>query len=188
MLAHLQGKTLSIPKFGNILEVDSKTVSRYIDTLIGLLPVWSMMTWHENTEKQVIKSPRYYVRDSGILHHLLEITNYDALLSHQVVGKSWEGFVIENIHSVASRLAKTYVYQTSTGAEIDLIIRFAYDDIWAIAIKFGLAPKVNYVFTRTYYKVGATHNYVVYGGNEEFSIFNGVTMISRAGLMRKILQ
>ena len=113
-------------------------------------------------------------------------TSYDALLSHPVVGKSWEGFVIENVHSVLPRRAETYFYQASTGAEIDLIIRLAYNEIWAVEIKFGSAPKVSMVFNRTCVEIGATGKYVVYGGEEEFSIGGGVVMISLRDLKAQL--
>ena len=186
MLSHSQGETLNFSKLGSNLEIDAKTVSRYVDVLVDLLLVRRLMPWHENTKKRWVKSPRFYVRDSGILHQLLGIFSYDALLSHPVVGKSWEGFVIENVHSVLPRRAETYFYQASTGAEIDLIIRLAYNEIWAVEIKFGSAPKVSKVFNRTCEEIGATRKYVVYGGEKEFSIGGGVVMISLRGLMGEL--
>ena len=186
MLSHSQGETLNFSKLGSSLEIDAKTVSRYVDVLVDLLLVRRLMPWHENTKKRWVKSPRFYVRDSGILHQLLGIFSYDALLSHPVVGKSWEGFVIENIHSVLPRRAETYFYQASTGAEIDLIIRLAYNEIWAVEIKFGSAPKVSKVFNRTCEEIGATRKYVVYGGEKEFSIGGGVVMISLRDLMAQL--
>ena len=186
MLSHSQGETVNFAKLGTSLEIDAKTVSRYVDVLVDLLLVRRLMPWHENTKKRWVKSPRFYVRDSGILHQLLGIFSYDALLSHPVVGKSWEGFVIENIHSVLPRRAETYFYQASTGAEIDLIIRLAYNEIWAVEIKFGSAPKVSKVFNRTCEEIGATRKYVVYGGEKEFSIGGGVVMISLRGLMGEL--
>ena len=186
MLSHSQGETLNFSKLGSSLEIDAKTVSRYVDVLVDLLLVRRLMPWHENTKKRWVKSPRFYVRDSGILHQLLGISSYDALLSHPVVGKSWEGFVIENLHSVLPRRAETYFYQASTGAEIDLIIRLAYNEIWAVEIKFGSAPKVGKVFNRTCEEIGATRKYVVYGGEKEFSIGGGVVIISLRGLMAQL--
>ena len=186
MLAHLQGEPVNQSKLGSNLEIDGKTVSRYIDVLTDLLLVRRLTPWHENVIKRLVKSPRYYVRDSGILHYLLGIQDFDTLLSHPVLAKSWEGFVIENIHSVLPRLAETYYYQTTNGAEIDLLIRFGFNNVWAIDIKFGVAPKVSRVFGRICEDVGANKKFVVYGGEEEFSIGDDVTMISLPGLMKKI--
>lgn len=186
MLAHLQGEPVNYSKLGSNLEIDSKTVSRYVDVLTDLLLVRRLMPWHENVRKRLVKSPRYYIRDSGVLHYLLGIYDFNTLLSHPVLGKSWEGFVIENIHSVLPRLAKTYYYRATTGAEIDLLIEFGFSNIWAIEIKYGVAPKVSRVFHQTCDNVGANRKFVVYGGEEEFSIGNDTTMISLPGLMQKI--
>lgn len=100
MLAHLQGEPVNQSRLGGNLEVDGKTVSHYIDVLVDLLLVRRLEPWHANVKKRLVKSPRYYIRDSGILHRLLGIGSHDRLLSNPVLGKSWEGFVIENIHSV----------------------------------------------------------------------------------------
>ncbi len=186
MLAHLQGEPVNQSKLGSNLEIDGKTVSRYIDVLTDLLLVRRLAPWHENVKKRLVKSPRYYVRDSGLLHHLLGVHDFNSLLSHPVLGKNWEGFVIENIHSVLPRLAKTYYYRTTNGAEIDLIIRFGFNNIWAVEIKYGVAPKVSKVFGQTCDDVEANKKFVVYGGDEEFSLGDGLTMISLPALMKKI--
>ena len=186
MLSHLQGETLNCSKLASNLSVDAKTIASYIDALVDLLLVRRLMPWHENTKKRVTKSPRYYIRDSGILHQLQSIYDYDALISHPVLGKSWEGFVIENIQSILPRRAKTYFFQASTGAEIDLVIRFSHNKIWAIEIKFGIAPKVSKIFSQTADEIGATSKFVVYGGDDEFSIGNSVTMISLPAMMHRL--
>lgn len=186
MLAYLQGEPVNQSKLGSNLEIDGKTVSRYIDVLTSLLLVRRLTPWRENVIKRLVKSPRYYVRDSGVLHYLLGIQDFDTLLSHPVLAKSWEGFVIENIHSVLPGLAETYYYQTTNGAEIDLLIRFGFNNVWAVEIKFGVAPKVSKVFGRTCEDVGANKKFVVYSGEEEFSIGDNTTMVSLSGLMKKI--
>jgi uncharacterized protein len=188
MLAHLQGETVNYSKLANNLEVDRKTINHYIDILVDLLLVRRIEPWHANIKKRLIKSPRYYVRDSGILHRLLGIGNYDALLSNPILGKSWEGFVIENIHCVLPYLAETYFYRTSAGAEIDLVIKMPNSEIWAVEIKHGTAPKLGKHFSQTCNDVGATHKYVVYGGDDEFPIQNDVRMISLNKLMGKLEQ
>ena len=145
-----------------------------------------MQPWHANVKKRLVKSPRFYIRDSGILHRLLGINNYDALLSNPVLGKSWEGFVIENIHSVLPKLAETYYYRTAAGAEIDLVIKLSSSEIWAVEIKYGKAPKPGKHFTQTCEDVAATEKFIVYSGEEEFTVGNGVTVISLQGLMEKL--
>ena len=186
MLAHLQGESVNYSKLGANLEISSKTINHYIDILTDLLLVRRIEPWHVNVKKRLVKSPRYYVRDSGVLHRLLGIGNYNALLSNPILGKSWEGFVMENIHSVLPRLAETYFYRTAAGAEIDLVIKMPNAEIWAVEIKYGLAPKLGKHFNQTCKDVGARRKYVVYGGNDAFPIGNDVQMISLPKLLLEI--
>ena len=186
MLAHLQGETINYSKLASNLEVDAKTVSHYIDILTDLLLVRRLEPWHANVKKRLVKSPRYYVRDSGILHRLLGINSYDELLSNPVLGKSWEGFAVENILSVLPSRAETYFYRTAAGAEVDLVIRMTSSEIWAIEIKHGVAPKLGKHYSQTCDDVGATHKYILYGGDDEFPVGNDVKIISLSGLMERL--
>jgi predicted AAA+ superfamily ATPase len=186
MLAHLQGEPVNYSKLGANLEIDGKTVSNYIDILSDLLLVRRLEPWHANVKKRLIKSPRYYIRDSGILHRLLGIDHFDALLSNPVLGKSWEGFVMENIHSVLLRRAETYFYRTAAGAEIDLIIRMPSSEIWAVEIKYGTAPKLGRHYSAICDDVGATRKYIIYGGDDEFPVSSDVTVISLTRFVQKL--
>ena len=186
MLAHLQGESVNYSKLGANLEISSKTINHYIDILTDLLLVRRIEPWHANVKKRLVKSPRYYVRDSGVLHRLLGIGNYNALLSNPILGKSWEGFVVENIYSVLPRLAEIYFYRTAAGAEIDLVIKMPNAEVWAVEIKYGVAPKLGKHFNQTCKDVGATRKYVVYGGDDAFSIGNDVQIISLPKLLLEI--
>ncbi len=187
MLAHLQGEPVNYSKLAGNLELhDGKTVSHYIDILVDLLLVSRLEPWYANVKKRLVKSPRYYIRDSGIQHRLLDIGCYDELLSNPVLGKSWEGFVIENIHSVLPRRAKTYFYRTAAGAEIDLIIKLSASQTWAVEIKYGTAPKVSKHFSQICDDIGATEKYVIYSGEEEFSIGDSITVISLFKFLNKL--
>lgn len=188
MLAHLQGEQVNYSKLASNLEVDRKSVNYYIDILINLLLVRRIEPWHSNIKKRLVKSPRYYIRDSGILHRLLGIGSQDALSSHPALGKSWEGFVVENILSVLSCLAEAYFYRTAAGAEIDLVIKMPNMEIWAVEIKYGLSPKISKHYSQICDDVGATQKFIVYGGDDEFMISGGVRMISLAKIMEKIAQ
>lgn len=186
MLAHLQGETANYSRLASNLEIDAKTVTHYIDILTSLLLVRRLEPWHANVKKRSVKSPRFYVRDSGILHRLLGINAYDALLSNPVLGKSWEGFVIENIHSILPGRAETYFYRTAAGAEIDLVIKMPSSEIWAIEIKYGVAPKLGKHYSKTCDDVGATYKYILYGGEDEVSVGNDISVISLRGLMERL--
>lgn len=186
MLAHLQGETVNYAKLATNFAVDGKTISHYIDILDDLFLVRSLEPWHANVKKRLVKSPRLYIRDSGIAHRLLGINNYDALLAHPVVGKSWEGFVLENILSILPSSAQTYFYRTAAGAEIDLLISLTANELWAVEIKTSIAPHIKKGFNQACEDVKATHKYVVYGGEDEFQIGNNITVISLKKLMKKI--
>lgn len=186
MLAHLQGETVNYSKLGGNLEVRGKAVTHYIDILTDLLLVRRMEAWHVNVKKRLVTSPRFYVRDSGLLHRLLGIGHYDALLSNPVLGKSWEGFVLENIHSVLPRRAETYFYRTAAGAEIDLVIKMPSSEIWAVEIKYGVSPKLGKHYSKTCDDVGASRKYVVYGGDDEFPVGDDVSIISLPKFMSEI--
>lgn len=186
MLGHLQGETLNINKLATNLEVSRTVVYHYLDILTDLLLVRRLEPWHANVKKRLVKSPRYYIRDSGIHHRLLNIDSFDALLSNPILGKSWEGFVIENIHSVLPRRAQTYFYRTAAGAEIDLVVQMPNQKIWAIEVKYGVAPQLSKHYNRICEEIGATKKYIVYGGNDEFEISKNITMISLHKLMQKV--
>jgi len=186
MLAHLQGETVNFSQLAGNLEVDGKTISHYLDILVDLLLMRRLEPWYANVKKRLVKSPRFYIRDSGILHRLLGISDYDDLLSNPVLGKSWEGFVIENILSVLSPSAHANFYRTAAGAEIDLLLRLSSTDLWAIEIKKGAAPKITRGFHQACEDVQATRKFVVYGGDDEFPVKHETTVISLQKLMARL--
>ncbi len=186
MLAHLQGEPVNFSKLGSNLEVDGKTVANYVDILVDLLLVRRLEPWHANVKKRLVKSPHFYIRDSGILHRLLGIGDYDALLSNPVLGKSWEGFVIENILSVLPDRVEVYFYRTAVGAEIDLLLKISSKALWAIEIKNSVAPKITKGFHIACEDVKANKKYVVYGGDDEFPIENNPVVISVNRFLNKL--
>jgi len=186
MLAHLQGEPINFSKLGGNLEVDGKTVAGYIDILVDLLLVRRLEPWYANVKKRLVKSPHFYIRDSGILHRLLGIDDYDSLLSNPILGKSWEGFVIENMLSVLPNRAEAYFYRTAAGAEIDLLLKLSAKELWAIEIKNSVAPKIKQGFHLACTDVEATQKYVVYGGKDEFPIEKNTTVISLKNMLLKL--
>jgi len=188
MLGHLQGETINYSRLAGNLEVDGKTVSHYLDILVDLLLVRRLEPWYANVKKRLVKSPRFYIRDSGILHRLLGIPVYDALLSNPVVGKSWEGFVVENILSVLPVTAETYFYRTAAGAEIDLLLRLSSSELWAIEIKKSTAPTITRGFHQACVDVQATQKFVIYGGGDEFPAKYETIVTSLQKLMLRLIQ
>ncbi len=187
MLAHLQGEAVIHATLAKNLGVSAPTIATYLDLLCDLLLVRRLHPWHTNAKKRLVKNPRYYIRDSGIVHRLLGIGNYNALLSNPVLGKSWEGFVMENIHSVLPRLAETYYYRTKAGAEIDLVIKMPSSEVWAVEVKHGSAPTLDGKhYAQTCADIGATHKYIIYGGDDEFPIASDIHFISLPLFMKKL--
>ena len=184
MLAHLQGEAINYSSLANNLEVSSKVIAHYLDILVDLLLVERLEPWHQNVKKRLVKSPRFYIKDSGIVHHLLGIARFDELLSNPILSKSWEGFAISNILSVLPNHVKAHYYRTASGAEIDLVLTLSSTERWAIEIKYGLAPKVGRGFHQAVDDVSATRKWVVYSGDETFPIQHDITVVSLAGLLK----
>jgi predicted AAA+ superfamily ATPase len=139
MLAHNQGQMLNAAQLASGLGVSGHTVARYLDIMVDLLLVRRLQPWAANIKKRLVRTPKVYVRDSGLLHALLGICNHEELLGHPVVGSSWEGLLIENIVNALPATAHPTFYRTFTGAEIDLVIEFSAKERWAIEIKRSLS-------------------------------------------------
>lgn len=184
MLAHNQGGVLNTAQLARNLGVDVKTAAGYIDLLVDLLLVRRLPAWHANIGKRLVKSPKVYVRDSGLVHALLAIDDRDALFSHTVVGASWEGFVIENLLAVAPEGATGYFYRTSGGAEIDLVVSLPDRRLWAIEIKRSLAPRPKRGFHSACADLKPDRRYVVYPGADRYPLGEGIEAISLHGLAR----
>jgi len=188
MLAHNQGTVLNAAHLARNLDVSGVTIGRYLDLMTGLLLVRRLKPWIANVGKRLIKSPKIYVRDSGITHALLNIPNYNNLLGHPVVGGSWEGFVIENIMAVAPSRVQPYYYGTPRGAEIDLVLEFPGGTKWAIEIKRNSAPSISKGFYAGCEDVKPDKRFVVYSGSDSFPMGEDITAISLPNLMQELLK
>jgi len=137
---------------------------------------------YANVGKRLVKSPKTFIRDSGILHSLLNIQTLDDLLSHPVLGSSWEGLVIENLLSVAPPGTEAFFYRTAAGAEIDLVLSFG-GKIWAIEVKRTTAPRLTKGFHHACDDIEPTAKWVVYAGDEEYKLRDGITVLPLARMM-----
>lgn len=160
MLAHHQGELLDQSKLASALAISGQTVSRYIDLLCDLMLVRRLPAWHGNVGKRLIRSPKVYVRDSGLVHALLGLSNLDAVLGHPVAGSSWEGFVVEQLVNAAPN-AQASFYRTSNGAEVDLVLTFRTQQTWVIEIKRSSAPTVSRGFHQAAVDLGAVRKLLV---------------------------
>ncbi|MBU2605191.1 MAG: ATP-binding protein [Alphaproteobacteria bacterium] len=177
MLAHNQGGLLNASKLAGGLDVSAQTVNRYIDLLVDLLLIRRLPPLHGNVGKRLVKSPKVYVRDSGLVHALLGLANFDALAGHPIVGASWEGFVIENLLAAAPERTQASFYRTSAGAEIDLVLDLPQGQRWAIEIKRGLAPKTQKGFHHARDDIMPDRTLIVYSGNERYPKAEGIEVI-----------
>ena len=186
MLAHHQGGMLNVAHLSRNLGVDVKTVQSYIDLLCDLLLVRRLAPWHTNTGKRLVKAPKVYVRDSGLVHALLNIETKETLLSHMVVGASWEGYCIETLLACAPKGVTGYFYRTGGGAEIDLLLTWPGGELWAIEIKRSSAPKVERGFHSACDDLNPSQKWVVYPGQENYPISADIQAISLPGLCERM--
>jgi predicted AAA+ superfamily ATPase len=186
MLAHHQSGLLNMAQLARNIGVDIKTVQSYIELLCSLLLVRRLPPWHANIGKRLVKSPKVYVRDSGLVHALLDIETKETLLSHPVVGASWEGFCIENLLSCAPANVQAYFYRSAAGAEIDLLLAWPGGELWAIEIKRSLTPKPERGFYSACGDLAPSRKLVVYPGQEPFPLGADVQVVSLVGLCQEI--
>lgn len=186
MLAHAQGSTFNAARLASGLGLSGQTVMRYLDLLADLLLVRRLEPWSVNLGKRLVRSPRIYIRDSGIAHALLGIGDLEDLLAHPVAGPSWEGFVIENLIGAAPAGTQAAFYRTAAGAEIDLVLTPAPTRHWVIEVKRSLAPKPGRGFHQACADLGAQRRFIVYPGEERFSAGAGVEAIGLAELMLEL--
>ena len=187
MLAHMQSGLLNAAQLARGLAVDGKTITRYLDLLVDLLLVRRLPPYSTHIGKRLVKSPKVYVRDSGLVHTLLGLDNQEAVLGHPVAGGSWEGFVIENILGNAPERTQASFYRTAAGADIDLVLEMPGGPLWAIEIKRGLAPKLNKGFHHARADLTPARSFIVYSGEERYPKADGVEVIG-LGEMARLLQ
>lgn len=177
MLAHGQGTLLNASRLAAGLAISAQSVTRYIDLLADLLLVRRLSPFHANLGKRLVKSPKVYVRDSGLVHALLGIADHDALAGHPVVGASWEGFVIENLLAAAPAGTRASFYRTAAGAEIDLLLELPGGKRWAVEIKSGLSPRLEKGFHFARQDLKPEKSFVVYAGDDRYPLDEGVEAI-----------
>ena len=177
MLAHNQGEVLNASALARALEVSVQSVTRYIDLLADLLLLRRLPPFRANVGKRLVKSPKVYVRDSGLVHALLGIGSLERLAGHPVVGRSWEGHVVETLLSVLPPGAAAFFYRTSAGAEIDLVIRLSDGGLWAIEIKRSLSTGIGRGFRLACADIDPVRSFVVHAGDDRYPVAAGVEAI-----------
>ncbi|MDX5321549.1 MAG: ATP-binding protein [Bacteroidota bacterium] len=186
MLAHNQGEQVNYSKLAVSLDVSIHTIKRYIELLEDLLLLRTLRPWSGNIKKRLVKSPKIYIRDSGLTHALLGLSTMEEVLGHPIVGSSWEGFALENILSSISSEYTPWFYRTSAGAEIDLVLEKGFQNRIAIEIKRSLSPSVTKGFHLACDDLKVSDRYLIYPGNESYTLPNEVKVISLTDLIAKL--
>ncbi len=182
MCAHNQGQQLNLSKLAESLGLTHPTIRRYIDLLEQTFIVRTIPPFEINIKKRLVKSPKVFVRDSGILHKLLAIPNFNSLLGNPVFGSSWEGMVIENI-IVNMPSWDYFFYRTATGDEIDLLLKKG-NQVIAIECKASDAPKVTKGFYRSLEVVKPNRTYIIAPTNDTYQLQENITVIGLENFLK----
>jgi uncharacterized protein len=186
MLAHTHGGILNTQRLAKSLDANWHTVNQYLGLLTDLLLIRQLRPWSTNLGKRLVKSPKVYVRDSGLLHSLLGINSMEELLGHPAGGESWEGFVIEALIAAAPEGARPYYYRTQAGAEIDLVLEFNLSERWAIEIKKSSVPTISKGYQSGVNDIAATRKIVVHQGAESFPMKDGVEALTLSDALKVV--
>ncbi len=177
MLAHLQGQLVNNSQIARSLGISSPTVKHYMGMLEDTYIVRVLQPFHLNIKKRLVKSPKIYIRDSGLLHSLLRLHYFDEILGHPNTGNSWEGFVIEQILSFQTSHYDPFFYRTRAGAELDLVLFKSSQEIIGVEIKYSMAPKVTRGFWKSIEDLKCRKSYVIYPGHETYLISENVQVL-----------
>ena len=186
MLSHYHGQIMNFAEFARSFGVSDMTVRKYIDILEGTFMVRVLQSWHNNTRKRLVKSPKIYLRDSGLFHSLQSIDSMEQLLAHNRLGPSWEGFAVEQACQAIDKDGRDiYFWRTHAGAEVDLFWQ-AGGKSWAIECKFADAPKSTRSMQSALVDLELEHLWVVYPGKEKYRIAERITALPLNGIMEKL--
>ena len=187
MLAHVSGNIWNAETFARSLGVTAPTVLRYLDYLEGGFMVKRLLPWFTNTKKRLVKSPKVYVRDTGLLHTLLNIHNTDELLSHPVAGASWEGYVMEQIAACKNPELQLHYYRTHDGAECDAVLVKGIKPVACIEIKLGNAPTVSKGYLHCIDDLKPKYKLIITPQSETYTAQHGVQITGIRSFLKEQL-
>ena len=187
MLAHSHGQCLNASALAQNFGVSVPTIKRYLSILEGTYMVAQLRPYSANVKKRLVRTPKIYIRDTGVLHALLDIRDMEDLEGHPIIGASYEGWVIEQIAAATRKLGgRHYFYRTHAGAEIDLLLELR-GELVAVEIKRSLSPKVERGFHEACDTLSITGRHLVYPGSESYTIGNNVRVSSVSSLINDLL-
>ena len=187
MLAHIHGNIINMNNLGKSLEISSTTIKKYLVFLENAFLIRQLYPYAANVKKRLVKSPKIYLRDSGILHSLLDIPDFDSLESNPMLGASWEGFVIEQIAQKINTTTQSYFYRTHEGAECDLVLTRGGKILVAIEIKYTSSPKITKGMKNAFDDVGAKNNYIITPNTDNYLIAENIRVCNLNTFMKEYI-
>lgn len=187
MIAHIHGNILNMNNLGRSLGLSSTTIKKYLAFLENAFLIRQLYPYSANVKKRLIKSPKVYIRDSGILHNLLYIPNFDSLESNPILGASWEGFVIEQIAQKINTDTQSYFYRTHEGSECDLVLTRGGKVLVAIEIKYTSSPKITKGMKNAFDDINAKNNYIISPNTDNYLIADNIRVCNLSTFMKEYL-
>ena len=187
MLAHSNGQLWNKESYGKSLGITAPTVGRYLEYMEGAFLLTRLMPWFSNSKKRLVKAPKIYVRDSGILHHLVRVASMDDLFGHPVAGFSWEGFVIEQIRQLKPAHLDMYFYRTHQGTEANLLLVKGIKPVACIEIKLSIVPQVQKGFLQSIVDLKTKQNFMVIPTGDSYQTKEGICICNLQDFISKHL-
>jgi predicted AAA+ superfamily ATPase len=184
MVAHYHGQIWNAAEFARSLGTSENTARRYLDILAGAFMVRILPPWFENLRKRQVKAPKIYIRDSGILHTLLQLSNMTDLQGHPKIGASWEGFAIEHVIS-ALKTREAYFWATHAGAELDLMVTIK-GKRYGVEFKYSDAPGRTRSMHIALQDLKLQHLWVVYPGKQEYSLHEKISAVPLESILQNL--
>jgi predicted AAA+ superfamily ATPase len=184
MVAHLNGQLLHQTALANSLDISVPTVRRYLDFLESAFLVRHLQPWFANSQKRLVKTPKIYLRDTGLLHALLRVETFRDLQSNPALGASWEAYIVQEIAFRLPPRADMYFYRTHDGTEADLVIAFSGVPEVLIEIKYSTTPNPGKGFFIAQQDLGTTRNFVVSPVPKGYPISETASVLSHTELDR----
>jgi predicted AAA+ superfamily ATPase len=187
MLSHFHGDLLNYNTLSKSLGLSVNTIKKYISFFENAFLIRLLQPFHTNIKKRLIKSPKVYVRDSGILHYLQNISEKEDLYGNPLIGNSWEGFVIEQIVELLPQKYQVYFYRTQNGAECDLVIAKSQKPLISLEIKYSSSPKLSKGGSISFNDLGAENNYIITPNSDDYLVKEDVRVCSLYRFLTKYL-
>ena len=187
MLAHTHGQVWNAEMISRSIGITGPTVNRYIEFLQGAYLIHKLQPFHVNTKKRLVKAPKIYIRDSGMLHAIINISKMNALRGHPVAGNSWEGYVVEQVLQAMPAGLQLYYYRTQAGAECDMVLARGVHPIASIEVKLNNAPAITKGYYQSINDLKTKKNFVVVPDVESYKSDNGVQICNVMDFIKNYL-